>query len=132
VVVSVTDPTGHRQQIESDYLIMAVPASTLREIDIQPALPEDQRHTIDRLSYGRATKVLLQSSTKLFGGRRARAFATDGCVGAFWDASEEQGHVVLARCVSGARHHSSCRRSHAALDVSRLPASTRANAGRVT
>jgi monoamine oxidase len=92
VIVSVTDPAGHRQQVEADYLIMTLPASTLRDVDIQPGLPEDQRRAIGHLSYGRATKVLLQSSTMLFGPRRARAFATDGCVGAFWDATEEQGN----------------------------------------
>jgi monoamine oxidase len=91
VVITVTDPSGLTQQIEADYVVMTLPASTLRHVDIQPPLPEDQRRAIERLAYGRATKVLLQSSRKLFDGRHARAFATDGCLGAFWDASEEQG-----------------------------------------
>jgi len=91
VVITVTDPSGLTQQIEADYLLMTLPASTLRHVDIQPRLPEDQRRAIDRLAYGCATKVLLQSSRKLFNHRHARAFATDDCLGAFWDASEEQG-----------------------------------------
>jgi len=94
VVITVTDPAGLTQQIEADYVVMTLPASTLRDVDIQPPLPEGQRHAIARLAYGRATKVLLQSSSKLFDGRHARAFATDGCLGAFWDASEEQGDAA--------------------------------------
>jgi monoamine oxidase len=91
VTVSVTDTAGLTQQIESDYLVMTLPASTLRDVEIRPALPEDQQHAITRLAYGRATKVLVQSSTSLFRGRHARAFATDGSLGAFWDGSEAEG-----------------------------------------
>jgi monoamine oxidase len=91
VVVTMIDPAGLTQQIEADYVVMALPASTLRHVDVQPALPDDQRHAIERLAYGCATKVLLQRSGSLFGSRRARAFATDSAVGAFWDASEGEG-----------------------------------------
>ena len=94
VVISITDPSGLTQQIEADYLVMTLPASTLRDVDIQPPLPDDQRRAIERLGYGRATKVLLQSLRKLFDQRRARAFATGDCVGAFWDASEDQGDAA--------------------------------------
>jgi monoamine oxidase len=90
VSVTVTDNAGLTQQIEGDYLVMTLPASTLREVEIRPGLPEDQRHAIAKLAYGRATKALVQSSTCLFGGRHARAFATDNHLGAFWDASEEE------------------------------------------
>jgi monoamine oxidase len=54
-------------------------------------LPDEQRRAIERLAYGCATKVLLQTSRNVFKNHRARAFATDGALGAFWDASEEQG-----------------------------------------
>ena len=91
VVISATDASGLMQQIEGDYLVMTLPASTLRDVEIRPGLPDDQRRAVERLSYGRATKALVQSSSSLFGGRHARAFATDGRLGAFWDSSEEQG-----------------------------------------
>ena len=94
VVVSVTDDAGLAQRIEGDYLVMTLPASTLRAVEIRPALPDEQRHAIERLSYGRATKALVQSSSELFGLRHARAFATDEAVGAFWDGSEEQGSAA--------------------------------------
>ena len=88
VVVSVTDDAGLAREIEGDYLVMTLPASTLREVEMRPALPEHQQHAIRRLSYGRATKALVQSSSNLFGSRHARAFATDGPVGTFWDGGE--------------------------------------------
>ncbi len=94
VVVSVTDAGGLTQLIEGDYLVMTLPASTLRDVEIRPALPEDQQHAIQRLPYGRTTKALVQSSSALFGLRHARAFATDSGIGAFWDASEEQGSAA--------------------------------------
>jgi monoamine oxidase len=50
VVISVTDPSGLTQQIEADYLVMTLPASTLRHVDIQPPLPEDQRRPIERVA----------------------------------------------------------------------------------
>jgi len=88
VTVTVTDNAGLTQQIEGDDLVMTLPASTLRDIEIRPELPDDQRQAIAKLPYGRATKVLVQSSTGLFDHRHARAFATDNHLGAFWDASE--------------------------------------------
>jgi len=114
VVITVTDPSGLTQQIEADYLVMTLPASTLRHVDIQPPLADDQRRAIERVAYGRATKVLLQSSITLFGERRARAFATDDCVGAFWDASEEQGDAASIVSFLAGGSASSCLRDKAA------------------
>ena len=114
VLITVTDPAGLTQQIEADYVVMTLPASTVRHVDIQPALPDDQRRAIERLAYGRATKVLLQSSRKLFGDRHARAFATDDCLGAFWDASEEQGDAASIVSFLAGGSASACLRDKAA------------------
>ncbi len=110
VTVSVSDASGLTQQVEGDYLVMTLPASTLRHVEIRPALPEEQQHAIAKLAYGRATKALVQSSSSLFGSRRARAFATDGRLGAFWDSTEEQGGaasivaLLAGGSASGTRH----------------------------
>ena len=114
IVITVTDASGLTQQIETDYLVMTLPASTLRHVDIQPPLADDQRRAIERVAYGRATKVLLQSSIKLFDKRRARAFATDDCLGAFWDASEEQGAKASIVSFLAGGSASSCLRDKAA------------------
>ena len=71
---------------------------------------EHQRHAIERLAYGCATKVLVQRSGSLFGKRRARAFATDGAVGAFWDASEGEGeHASIVAFLAGGSTSASLR-----------------------
>jgi monoamine oxidase len=114
VIITVTDPSGLTQQIEADSVVMTLPASTLRHVDIQPPLPDDQRRAIERLAYGCATKVLLQSSRKLFDDRHARAFATDGCLGAFWDASEEQGDDASIVSFLAGGSASACLRDKAA------------------
>lgn len=118
VAVTVLDASGLTQQIEGDYLVMALPASTLRNVEIRPALPDRQQHAISRLAYGRATKVLLQSPSNLFGTRRARAFATDSRLGAFWDASEEQASAssIIAFLGGGSASAELC---HAAADGGR-------------
>jgi monoamine oxidase len=90
VMAHVEDAAGQRHMLEADAMVVALPASTLRDIDLNPKLPENQWRAIRQLQYGRATKTVVQTSVDLFAGRRARAFATDGDVGAFWDGTEGQ------------------------------------------
>ena len=88
VVAHVDDRQGLRQTLEADAIIVTLPASTLRDLEIRPPLPADQQRAIRRLAYGRATKSVLVPSADIFGGRYARAFATDGGAGAFWDGAD--------------------------------------------
>ncbi|MBI1872765.1 MAG: FAD-dependent oxidoreductase, partial [Acidobacteria bacterium] len=82
---------GEPWQIDADFVILALPATTLREIRISPALPPSQREAIERLRYGKATKALLQFDRRGWRrGGRARGFGTDLRIGAVWDANEEQ------------------------------------------
>ena len=90
VVARATDRRGLLQEIEGDALVIALPASTLRDVEITPALPEDQQRAIARLTYGCATKVVVQTAAEGLRARRAQAFATDGALGAFWDATDGQ------------------------------------------
>jgi monoamine oxidase len=90
VVVRVLDGDGLLQEIECDAVVMAMPTPTLRKIDITPPLPEDQQKAITRLRYGRATKVVVQCVGEGLRSRRLQAIATDGPLGAFWDATEGQ------------------------------------------
>ncbi len=79
------------QQIECDYLLLAVPASVVRRIPISPALPAQQHDAISRLKYGHATKSLLQFSNRFWRlPARPRAFGTPLAIGALWEGNEEQ------------------------------------------
>src|SRR5438309_2222791 len=60
-VARVTLKNGRTQsQINCDYVIFALPATTLRRIPIMPSLPAPQHDAIANLKYGRATKTLMQ------------------------------------------------------------------------
>jgi monoamine oxidase len=80
-----------QDQLTADYVVVALPASTLRSVRFSPALPEAQWQAISTLRYGRATRVLLQFESRFwrhFG--RPSAYGTDQPIGAVWDGNEEQ------------------------------------------
>jgi monoamine oxidase len=89
VVVTAADAQGHQQQLEADAAVVTLPASIAAEIAFTPPLPEEQWRAIRALRYGCATKTVVQSPRDPFRGK-ARAFATDTALGAFWDGTEGQ------------------------------------------
>jgi monoamine oxidase len=102
------------QQISCDYLVCTLPASVLRRIPITPALPTQQHAAITTLRYGRATKSLLQFSSRFWRvPGKPRAFGSPLSFGAAWDANEEQrgGHPCVARGRVGQRRDDRARRA---------------------
>lgn len=90
VTVTLDTPAGRIEQ-RANYVVSALPASTLRDVEISPALPELQRRAIAALRYGPATRVLLQFETRFWQKRgRPRAFGSDQPTGAVWDGNEQQ------------------------------------------
>jgi monoamine oxidase len=88
--VTVRNQAQH--QLAADYVVMAVPASTLRDVTFAPALPDLQQRAIATLRYGPATRVLLQFETRFWKHiGRPSAFGSDQPTGAVWDANEQQG-----------------------------------------
>ncbi len=90
VTARVEDADGALVNIEADAAVLTIAAPALRALRFEPALPEPQQQAIAALRYGRATKVAIQYRGNALRRRRARAFATDTRLGAFWDASEGQ------------------------------------------
>ncbi len=89
VRVAVDD--GRRHQLAADFVVLALPASTLKDIAFDPPLHPDQQQAFARLRYGAATRVALQFETrfwKRFG--RPTAYGTDQPCGAVWDGNEQQ------------------------------------------
>ena len=75
----------------SDYIVFALPASTLRRVPIVPALPPHQHQAISSLRYGRGTKTLLQFDRRFWRAPgRPRAFGSPLAYGALWEGNEEQ------------------------------------------
>src|SRR6476661_1623912 len=56
VRVTVERAGGDRTQMNADYVILAVPVTTLPAIEITPGLPLEQAKVVERLKYGRVTK----------------------------------------------------------------------------
>lgn len=91
VRVRVETPNGQEAWIQGKYVVLAVPTTTLRSIQMQPRLPAKQVRAIHSLKYGRTTKALLQFDKSFWRRKgRPRAYGTDAPTGAFWDANEEQ------------------------------------------
>jgi monoamine oxidase len=61
VRVTVSDATGRQEVIEADEFISTMPASLLREVIFDPALPEIKTRAIRETAYTRITKIFLQA-----------------------------------------------------------------------
>lgn len=94
------DPDG---VLEAGYAIVTAPATAVRRIRFEPALPPEQHRAIDTLSYGRATKTLLQCTHPFWRTTdRPRAYGTNLDVGALWDGSEGQaGRAAILVSLAG-------------------------------
>jgi monoamine oxidase len=80
-----------RHQLDADYAVLALPASTLRDVEFEPTLPVAQARAIAQLRYGPAARILLQFATR-FWRRPGRysAYGSDQPTGAVWDGNEQQ------------------------------------------
>jgi monoamine oxidase len=82
---------SRRSEVRADYAVVTAPASTLRDVSFNPPLPGRQREAIERLAYGRATRVLAEFKRRFWRGPLTPlAFGTDADTGAVWDGNEQQ------------------------------------------
>lgn len=102
IVASVEDDSG-LHDIKAAYLVAALPASTLRDVDLDPSVPEPQRDAIARLKYGRATRLTLQFARRFWRkAGRASLFGSDQPTGAIWEANEqEKGRAGILSFLAG-------------------------------
>jgi monoamine oxidase len=98
------EDAGRRTAVEADAIVVALPAACTARLEFDPPLPDAQRHAVASVKYGCATKALVQQEGPGLSARRARAFATDGRSGAFWDSTEGQpsdSHSMLTFLAGG-------------------------------
>ena len=105
VQVRLRERDGILQEMTADYVILAIPATTLKAVAMDPPLPDRQKQAISQLPYGHATKALVQFDRRFWRApARARAFGTDLPIGAVWEANEEQsGRAGILTFLSGGR-----------------------------
>ena len=90
-IAATLESRGTRHELRADYLVCALPATTLRDVAFEPEMPEPQRRAIAALRYGDATKTALQFDRATWRRRGTRrGFGTPLPIGAVWDGSEEQ------------------------------------------
>lgn len=90
-IIASLERGGRVDRWHGDFVVCALPASTLRHVAMTPVLPEAQADAIARLRYGAATRVLLQFERPFWCRRgRPRAWASAQAHGAVWDAAEGQ------------------------------------------
>jgi monoamine oxidase len=65
---------GSLQSLSADRVVVAVPFTLLRRIEIVPPFSEEKARTIDQLSYGPCTKVFLQTRTRFWTGEGLSGF----------------------------------------------------------
>ena len=104
-VVASIEARGTVRELRADYLICALPATTLRDAVFDPSLPEPQRQAITTVKYGSATKTALQFRRAVWRRRgQPRAFGTALPIGAVWDGSEDQsGSAGILTLLAGGR-----------------------------
>jgi monoamine oxidase len=91
VIAFVEGPAG-LSELAADYLVVALPASVVRDVRFEPSLPKAQRDALSHLRYGAATRVLMQFDRRFWIRRgRPNAFGSDQPTGAVWDGNEQQG-----------------------------------------
>ncbi len=90
-IVATVEERSTRSEIVADYVIVALPASTAREVVFEPELGAPHRQALTSLKYGPATRLLLQFKKRFWQkADRPSAFGTDQAFGAVWDANEHQ------------------------------------------
>jgi monoamine oxidase len=104
VITAVEDRKG-LGRIEADALILAMPATTVREVAFDRPLPDAQWQAIASLKYGGATRLLLQYASRWWvTPGRPRAFGSDLATGAVWDGNEQQrGRAGILSLLAGGR-----------------------------
>lgn len=84
-------PNGGCTDVLTDYLLLTLPFSTLREVDIQVALPNVLRNYIDQCGYGTNSKLVLGFDRRYWRDNDYNGlFFTDLDLQSGWDSSQLQ------------------------------------------
>jgi monoamine oxidase len=90
ITAKVEDASG-RQELHANYLISALPATSLRDLEWDAAIPVPQRDAFSHLRYGPASRLLVQFRRRFWRKLgRPNAFGSDQPIGAVWDGNEQQ------------------------------------------
>jgi monoamine oxidase len=101
-VVAAFASRGRISEASFDYVVCAMPATTIRGVVFTPDLPDLQRQANASVRYGAATKTALQFDRAPWRKRgKPRAFGTPFSIGAVWDGNEAQRGGILTLLAGG-------------------------------
>jgi monoamine oxidase len=82
---------GHHQEVDADIVLLTLPLTLLREVDIDIDLPSRVRKGINQVQYGTNAKVILGYDSRYWRNAGANGlFFTDLPLQSGWDSSQEQ------------------------------------------
>lgn len=112
---------GGGKRVAADFVVLAIPFSTLREVDLALDLPPHKREAIDTLGYGRGEKVVLGMNVAVWRqqGRDGNAFS-DLAFQTGWDSGRQQGRGSAYTCFVGGSAGAHLAQSDAAATASRF------------
>jgi monoamine oxidase len=88
------DPNGAAKDVEADFVIMTVPFSMLRNVEMQVEMPPEKRKAIDEMGYGVHTKLLMGVDKRVW---REKGYSggasTDEPFQAVYDTNQMEGYV---------------------------------------
>jgi monoamine oxidase len=84
-------PSGRAREVHADFVLLCLPFTILREVDLNVPLPAVKRRAIDELGYGANAKVILGFQNRVW---RAHGFDGDSYADlayqSGWDSSRQQ------------------------------------------
>lgn len=81
---------GSPEVMTADYLVCAIPFTTLRGIKVVPQFSPSKRQIIEGLHYDSASRVFLQVGSRFWVARKANGFAMADNIIEIWDATFNQ------------------------------------------
>ncbi len=84
------ETNGERESLYADYVVLAIPFTALRRIDITPALPTSRQAIISELPYTQIVQAWLQTKTRFWEQRAPVSMVvSDGPLERLFDASRK-------------------------------------------
>lgn len=98
---------GSTKRLSADYLVCAIPFTTLRRVEISPSFSPEKRQAIEQHSYDSVTRVFLQTSQRRWEREGLSGFATTDLPEEIWhptfDRAGERALLVSYRSGAQAR-----------------------------
>lgn len=81
---------GDRGEVRADYVLITIPFTTLRQVDIRVELPPRKRQAIERLGYGTNSKLVMGFDERIWRRQGFSGYLLSDTVQNGWDNSQMQ------------------------------------------